>query len=440
MSKQQTISRPVELSGRGLFHGQPATVRFKPAKPDTGIVFVRTDQPEPIRIPASIEHVTKRARRTALRNGAVCIETVEHCLAACAGLGLDNLEIEVSGPELPAFDGACQVLAETLQQAGIDPQPAKRRVLSITEPVRVADGDAELVALPPLPGQDEQLIILYDLDYGRDRPVRRQIFSFQLGPQQFLSAIAPARTYLFSDEAWQFQAAGLGKHLTYADVLVIDADGQVIQNQLRFPDEFVRHKVLDLLGDLMLLGRRFVGRVHARKSGHALNRQLISKLVETSQARQLAEQLQTATVLDIRRIQRVLPHRYPFLLIDRVISIEGDRKAVGIKNVTINEEFFQGHYPGQPIMPGVLIIEAMAQLAGVLLAQKLEHTGKVAVLLSMDRVKFRRAVVPGDQLVLEAEAIRIKARTGHVTCRARVGQALAAEAVVKFMMVDAEPA
>lgn len=439
MSKQQTIKDSVELSGRGLFHGAPATVRFKPAAPDTGIVFVRTDQAESPQIPASIDHVTKRSRRTSLRNGSTSIETVEHCLAACAGLQIDNVEIEVTGPEPPDLDGSCRDLAEALQRAGLQEQPVDGRTMQVSEPLWVSKGDAELVAMPPLPGQTERLEILYDLDYGESRPVPRQFFNFVLNSEQFISDIAPARTYLFSDEAAQFQAAGLGKHLAYGDLLVVDEHGVPIENELRFPDEFVRHKILDLLGDLMLLGCRFVGRIHARKSGHGLNHRLVDKLAQIAYGQTVAHLAETSSVFDIRRIQRVMPHRYPFLLVDRVIKLEGNHRAVGIKNVTINEQFFQGHYPGQPIMPGVLIIEAMTQLAGVLLVQKLEHTGKVPVLLSIDRAKFRRAVVPGDQLILEAETVRVKPRTGHVICRARVGNVLAAEAVVKFMMVDADP-
>jgi UDP-3-O-[3-hydroxymyristoyl] N-acetylglucosamine deacetylase/3-hydroxyacyl-[acyl-carrier-protein] dehydratase len=188
----------------------------------------------------------------------------------------------------------------------------------------------------------------------------------------------------------------------------------------------------------VLLGRFVFGTIYARKSGHALNHELIRKLRDQVEAEELARR-SSEPVLDIRRIQRTLPHRYPFLLIDRIIQVEGTRRAVGIKNVTINEEFFQGHYPGQPIMPGVLIIEAMAQLAGILLSQELEHKGKIAVLLSMDRARFRRPVVPGDQLILEAVSLRVKTRTGHVRCSARVGDTLVAEATIKFMLVDADP-
>ena len=414
-------------------------MRLKPAGPDQGVTFVRTDQGDPVRIPVSIDHAINRPRRTSLRNGAASVETVEHCLAAVAGMQIDNIEIEVTGPEMPGLDASCLLWVEAIQRAGIEEQPAERRVLRIAEPVRVSEGDAELLALPPLPNQPDRLGILYDLDYTGDRSIERQFFSFDVEPERFASEIAPARTYLFKDEAEQFQASGLGKHLSYKDVLVVNEDGTPIDNEFRFPDEFVRHKVLDLMGDLMLLGQPIVGRVHARKSGHVLNRRLAAKLAELVAREETAQLVETGNVFDIRRIHRILPHRYPFLLVDRVIDIQGDRRAVGLKNVTINEEFFQGHYPSQPIMPGVLIVEAMAQLAAVLLAQKLEHTGKVGVLLSLDRVKFRRAVIPGDQLILEAEALRIKARTGHVICHARVGQALAAEATMKFMLVDADP-
>ena len=212
-----------------------------------------------------------------------------------------------------------------------------------------------------------------------------------------------------------------------------------IENEYRFPDECVRHKVLDLIGDLMLLGREVCGRVYARKSGHNLNHELVRKLAEQRSADEFRERLSGVPKLGITQIQRALPHRYPMLLVDRVVEIDGDRRAVGIKNVTINEPFFTGHYPRQPIMPGVLIIEAMAQLGGILLSQKLEHTGKVAVLLSLDKVKFRRPVTPGDQIVMEALSRRVKSRTGEVFCRARVHGELAAEAEIRFMLVDADP-
>lgn len=434
MSQQQTIQNEAELSGRGLFTGLPVTVRFKPAAPNSGITFVRSDQSGPTRVPARIENLTKRARRTALRNGTVSIETVEHCLAAAFGLFIDNLEIELDNAELPSADGSSRPFVEALLNAGLVKQESERRDLNIVETVRVSEGDAELLAWP---GEEGRLDIIYELEYA-ESAVGQQIHRVTLDVDTFVKEIAPARTFVTEREARELTAAGIGTHLTYQDVLVVGARGP-IENEYRFPDECVRHKILDLVGDLMLLGTQVCGRIYARKSGHGLNHELIRQLAEQRAAGQLRQRLSGAPKLDIRSVQRSLPHRYPMLLVDRVVEIEGDRRAVGIKNVTVNEPFFQGHYPRQPIMPGVLIIEAMAQLGGILLSQKLEHTGRVAVLLSLDRVKFRRPVTPGDQLVMEAVAKRVKSRTGEVFCQARVQGELAAEAEIRFMLVDADP-
>jgi UDP-3-O-[3-hydroxymyristoyl] N-acetylglucosamine deacetylase/3-hydroxyacyl-[acyl-carrier-protein] dehydratase len=436
LKPQQTISRTVEIEGRGLFTGEPAVLRMHPAKPNTGIWFVRSDQPRPVRIAARVESVTKRARRSSLQNGSVSIETVEHCLSACSGLGIDNIELELSGSELPACDGSSLPFAEILREAGICPQEALRDPYVIQEITRVADGDMELIALPPLRESDDTLEVLYDLDYGAKSPIGRQVYSFRVDPVGFLEQIAPARTFVLREEADALRAAGLGKHLSFKDIVVFGENGP-IENNLRFPDECVRHKILDLLGDLMLMGRFIVGRIHARKSGHALNHALVRALREHAERGTLGRLTTAKPKLDIHQVRRILPHRYPFLMVDRILEIEGTRRAVGLKNVTINEEFFQGHYPGQPIMPGVLIIEAMAQLGGILLSQDLEHTGKVAVLFSLDKVKFRRAVAPGDQLILEAEAVRVRANLGHVRTLARVGTELAAQAEIKFMLTDA---
>jgi UDP-3-O-[3-hydroxymyristoyl] N-acetylglucosamine deacetylase / 3-hydroxyacyl-[acyl-carrier-protein] dehydratase len=213
-----------------------------------------------------------------------------------------------------------------------------------------------------------------------------------------------------------------------------------LDNAFRYDNECVRHKVLDLIGDLYLVGRPIRGRLVAHKSGHELNHQLARRLIQQQETSYRENLVGRDAALDTRAIQRILPHRYPMLMVDRVVEITADEtRAIGIKNVTFNDIFFQGHYPGTPIMPGVLIVEAMAQLGGILLSQKLEHTGKLAVLLSMDKVKMRHPVVPGDQLILEAIAVRVKSRTGHVRCKAFVQDKLAAEADIKFMLVDAEP-
>jgi len=438
MRFQQTISRDVELEGRGLFTGEQVSLRLRPGDPNSGVCFVRTDQTPPIRIAALVDNVSKRARRTALKNGTVSIETVEHCLGACAGLGLDNLQIELKGNELPGFDGSSITFVEGLRRAGLQRQDAEVVPHVISEVVRVSDGDSELVALPPLDPDAESFEVSYDLDYGADSPIGRQYHRVVVTPETFEANIAPARTFVLEREAEALRANGLGTHLGYQDVLVLGKDGP-IENRFRFPDECVRHKILDLIGDLSLVGRPLVGRVFARKSGHALNHELARALHAQHRAARRRALSRARPVVDIRKIHRILPHRYPFLLVDRVVEIEGSRRVVGIKNVTINEPFFQGHYPGDPIMPGVLIIEALAQVGGVLLSQELEHKGRVAVLLSLDKVKFRRAVRPGDQLILEAEAVRIRSTIGHVRGRALIGEEVAAEAEIKFILTDAEP-
>jgi len=425
------------MEGRGLFTGEPTVLRLRPAETNTGICFLRTGQSQSVRIPARVEAVTKRARRTSLQNGTVSIETVEHCLSACAGLGVDNVEIELTGSEVPAGDGSCMPFVNLLTDAGLCEQEAVRDPFVIDDVVRVADGDMELVALPPLVEDADTLDIFYDLDYGPKSPIGRQMHAFVLQPDRFVSEIASARTFVLESEANALRAAGLGTHLTYQDIVVFGENGP-IDNELRFPDECVRHKILDLIGDLMLLGRFLVGRIYARKSGHALNHELVRALKERVAQAQLRVYARSRPKIDIHAIRRVLPHRYPMLLVDRIIEIEGSQRAVGIKNVTINEEFFQGHYPGQPIMPGVLILEAMAQMGGILLSQDLEHKGKLAVLLSLDKVKFRRAVMPGDQLILEANTVRVRSNTGHVRTTAKVGGEPAAEAQIRFMLTDAD--
>lgn len=436
MKLQQTIHKPVELAGRGLFTGEFANLRFAPAPPGTGIVFVRDDQSPPVHIPARVENVAKRLRRTSIRNGTVQIETIEHCMSALAGLGIDNAYIHLNANEVPAMDGSSVAFLEKLREGGVVEQERPREIFRVPELVRVAEGQSYVMATPRC-GDEDYLEIIYDLNYGSG-PIGQQIYKLRLTPETFEQQIARARTFVLEQEAQQFRAAGLGVHLSYQDILVFGENGP-IDNELRFPDECVRHKILDLIGDMYLFGKFISGHIYARASGHALNHELVRRLCEIEEAALLDQRLKNEPVFDIRQIQRILPHRFPFLMVDRVIELEPGERAVGIKNVTINEEFFTGHYPGQPIMPGVLIIECMAQLGGILLSRELEHTGKVAVLLSLDRVKFRRPVSPGDQLVIEAQARRVKSRTGHVFCRAHVGSQLVAEADVKFMMVDADP-
>lgn len=432
--RQRTVAGEVVVRGRGLLTGAEAELTICPAPIGTGIVFERTDLKVPASAPASVAHVVPRPRRTTLRVGNETIETVEHCLSAIAGLRIDNAILRLSGPELPCGDGSALPFTGPLVDRGFVDQDAPRRVYRLDQPIVVEEGDTMIAAFPD---SGDGMKVFFDLDYGTDGRIPRQAHQFDPGRQDYLREIAPARTFSLREEAEALWSQNLCRHLTPRDVLVIGDDGP-IDNAFRFDNEPVRHKILDVLGDLSLAGRPAACRIIAHRSGHGLNRRMAMRLRERMHAQDLADSLAGGRLMDARAIQRIMPHRYPMLLVDRVLEMDGARRAVGVKNVTINEPFFQGHYPGTPIMPGVLIVEAMAQLGGLLLSQTLEHTGRVAMLLSLDKVKLRKPIIPGDQVILEAETMRASARSASVHCRATVGGKLAAEAQIRFMMVDSE--
>ncbi|MBI2901152.1 MAG: UDP-3-O-[3-hydroxymyristoyl] N-acetylglucosamine deacetylase [Planctomycetes bacterium] len=426
---QQTIKHPVEIEGVGLFSGAPVRLRLRPAPANTGIVFVRTDLPNAPRLPVNPDTAVSKFRRSSVSNDAgVEVETIEHLLSALGGLEVDNIEIDVSAPELPNPDGCSRAFVELVRKGEIVELPEARKVYVVREPVAVTENDVSIVALP----SEQQLTLSYTMNYG-GTPLGRQHLTVEMSEQTYEREIAPARTFCLESEAQALMQQGLGKGANTQNTVVVGPAGP-IDTELKWPDEPVRHKILDLMGDLTTLGGYLRAHVVAVKSGHGTNIKLVKKIAQIFESGEGAHR--TETLLDVREITKILPHRFPFLLIDKVIEMDGYRRAVGIKNVTYNEPFFQGHFPGEPIMPGVLQIEAMAQLAGVLLMRKSDNQAKIAVMLALDGVKLRKSVVPGDQLRIEVETLKVKSRTGEVYGRVTVDGALVAEANMKFMLMD----
>lgn len=432
MVQQKTLESEVRLHGMGLHTGSEVSVTLSPGAEDSGIVFVRTDLPESPRIPMGVENLGNEPQRTTVGSNGVQVQTVEHLLSCLYVLGIQNLEVSIDGPELPGFDGSALPYFEALRKAGVREQDKKAREVSLREPLALTDGSTSLIALRP---QEDGLTVSYTLHYPSQ--YLNQFFEITIDEDTFEREIAPARTFVLEEQVAALRAMGLGKGANTQNTLVLGRDG-IIGNELRYPDEFVRHKILDMIGDLYLTGYRINARLMGTKSGHRLNVQMARLILEsTSRDREVEEILAEAdTGLDIRRILRVLPHRYPFLLVDRILKIEENTRAVGVKNVSMNEPFFQGHFPGQPVMPGVLQVEAMAQLAGFLLLRRQENAAKLAFLLSLDKVKFRKTVVPGDQLRIEAEMRKFRQKTAQMACRGLVDGNVVVEALITFMIVD----
>ena len=437
--QQRTIGRDVFMNGVGIHTGVAVSVRLVPAPPDAGVVFVRTDLPHRPTIPvksAQVIDVGKSVRRTTLSKDGIEVQTIEHLMASLWAAGIDNVYVEVSGVEMPGFDGSALQFFQQLKTAGTTEQPARRHYLTLREPIFVEEGESSITVLP-----DQALRISYLLSYANHPALKTQFVSYASNNgASFEETIAPARTFCLKEEADALRAAGFGRGSTYENTLVIGEDG-VINNTLRFDDEFARHKMLDLLGDLYLLGAHLRAHVIAIKSGHPLNVKLIKKL-DQAMGQWKVGSLHSGTSevivgpkLDIMQIQKILPHRYPFLLVDRITELT-ETRAVGIKCVTINESFFRGHFPDRPVMPGVLMVEAMAQVGGIIILNKHENVGKLAYFMSVDKVKFRRPVVPGDVLVIEAELGKMRTRTGQVAGRVLVEGKVACEGELMFALSE----
>ena len=410
------------MTGTGLHLGVPCTLEFRPALSGRGIVFERRDLPSAPSIPALAGHAVLTERRTQLGEEPNAVHTVEHVLAAVGALELDDLVISLDGPEPPIMDGSSGPFLTALREAGILEHPGCVQFARLTAPVRFEEGESVYEATP-----SEHL----ELDVTIEFPhpvIGRQQFAGRVTAESFERELAWARTFGFVREVEPLRAAGLIKGASTQNAVVLDDQG-VVENSLRSPDEFVRHKMMDCVGDLALVGARLRARIVAHKPSH---RGTVS-LVRAMQASLSRE----SQVLGIEEIMKVLPHRYPFLLVDRIIDVDAGKRIVGIKNVTINEPFFQGHFPGHPIMPGVLIIEAMAQVGGMLLMGAVsDPEKKVVYFTSLNNVKWRRPVKPGDQLRFELELLQVRGMMCKMQGVAKVDGEVVAEAEMGAMVRD----
>lgn len=433
MDKQRTIASESSFSGIGLHTGNLTTMTFRPAPANSGITFYRADLPNRPAIKADIDHVVDVSRGTTIGLNGAKVHTVEHVLAAIAGLGIDNVDIDVDANEVPVGDGSSLPFMAALKRAGLQEQDAEREYITVEQPVYYRHDDVTLSVLPA-----DELRITMTIAYDHVA-IGTQYASFSVTPDSFEKEIAPARTYCFLRDVRMLQEQGLIRGGSLENAVVI-GDDEILNDDLRFPDEFVRHKILDLLGDMYLLGRPVKGHVVGVKSGHAMHvkfSQQIKKTLLNGHAKSEASTGATFQNLDVNAIMKVLPHRYPFLLVDRILSLEPGLHVVGIKNVTVNEPFFQGHWPIMPVMPGVLIVETMAQVSSMLmLGHDGESPGKLAFFLGIDKAKFRRSVVPGDQLVVEAETVKLRRNACRVKAVARIEGEIAAEADMLFGLMD----
>lgn len=435
MERQQTIAKEASFSGIGLHTGNLTTMTFRPAPPDTGIVFRRVDLPDKTAIRADIDHVVDVSRGTTIGVDGVKVHTVEHVLSAAAGLGIDNIIIDVDANETPVGDGSSLPFMATLKRAGMIEQDRERKFIKITQPIYYKNDD---VTLSVLPADELRLTMTIAYDHVA---VGTQYASYTITPEVFEKEIAPARTFCFLREVKMLQEQGLIRGGSLENAVVI-GDESILNDDLRFPDEFVRHKLLDLLGDMYLLGRPVKGHVIGVKSGHAMHvnfsRQIKRTLLNGASKIPPKPPRPATAALDVNMIMKVLPHRFPFLLVDRILSFEPFESAVGIKNVTVNEPFFQGHWPSMPVMPGVLIIEVMAQVSSVLMvSDPAAPPEKVAFFLGIDKAKFRRTVVPGDQLMVEARMVHMRRNAYKVHAVATIDGHVAAEADMLFGLMDA---
>ena len=443
LMKQRTLAREVSIKGSALHTGDAVTLTMKPAPVDSGIVFKRVDLHGAPEIRPRVDQVTDLVRATTIQSGHAKIHTVEHVLSALHGCGIDNVLLEMDASEPPILDGSARPFVNLILQGEPVEQEKERVYFELDAPVSVTRGNSSIIALPC----DELKISCTSAD---DRGIHTQHLSLTIDPEVYQTQVAAARTFTIYEDIEELLKLGKIRGGSLDCAVVIRGDKIISKEPLRFKDEFVRHKILDIIGDILLLGMPLKAHIVATRPGHAINAELTKVLFAKLQERKAAGTvkkkepvaagpamvLETETSLDIRRVLDMLPHRYPFLMVDRVIQIEGESISA-LKNVTINEPFFQGHYPGNPVMPGVLQIEAMAQAAGVLMLRKMSTEGKTALFMSCDKVKFRRAVRPGDQLTINVKLTKSRGnKIGVATGECLVNGQVTSSGELMFAIVD----
>ena len=431
---QQTLASSASLTGTSLHTGGKVTLTLRPAPANHGLKFRRVDLPDQPFIAADVAKVQTVERATTLAEGSVKVHTVEHVLSALVGMGVDNAIIEMDANEPPIGDGSAKPYVECIKKAGIVELDEPRAVWDIREPIHQETRGGSLITIVP-----DSAFRVSCTNVGPDGRMT-QFFSAVITPEFYETEIAPARTFVFYEDVKPLLDKGLIQGGSLENAVVIRDDTVMSKEPMRFKEEFARHKILDIIGDLALCGRRFTGHVIAVKAGHGPNTQMAATLAkEYSRMRSMVPPVRIPkgdAVMDTTEILKILPHRFPFLLVDRMIKFEGDTKCVGVKNVTINEPFFPGHFPGHPVMPGVLQVEAMAQVGSILMLRKPENQGKIGYFMSADKVKFRKPVLPGDTLFIEAEALKIRGNIGITYCRCLVNDEVVSEGELKFSLMQ----
>lgn len=433
--RQHTLAKSVSMTGTSLHTGEQVTLTLQPAPENFGFKFRRIDLEDKPFIPALVEKVQKVERATTIAEGGVNVHTVEHVISALAGMGVDNAIIEMDANEPPIADGSAMPFVELIKSAGLQEQNEARKYFEVREPIYQETRGGTILTIVP----DKK----FRISCTNVGPEGRftQYFSTEITPETYEKEIAAARTFVYYEDIAPLMEKGLIKGGTLEAAVVIRGETLLSKQPLRFADEFVRHKILDMVGDLMLSGKRILGHVIAVRPGHGPNTELARGIV--AQYNQMRSMVPAPVnipvgeaVLDVNEVMNILPHRYPFLLVDRIIGFEGESKCTGMKNVTINEPFFQGHFPGHPIMPGVLQLEAMAQVASIVLLRMPGNHGKIGYFMSANNVKWRRPVLPGDTLIIETEILKTKRSIASGIGRCSVNGQVVSEAELMFSVVD----